>query len=36
MSTQKAQFTTDGTANQFIIDARFIGVLFKEIRIVPQ
>jgi phosphoglycerol transferase len=36
MSTQKVQFTTDGTANQIIIDARFIDMLFKGIRIVPQ
>jgi hypothetical protein len=36
MSTQKVQFITDGTANQIIIDARFIDMLFKGIRIVPQ
>ena len=36
MSTQKIQFTTDGTANQITIDARFIDMLFKGIRIVPQ
>ena len=36
MSTQMVSFVTDGTANQFAIDARFIDMLFKEIRIVPQ
>lgn len=36
MSTQKLEYTTDGTANQISIDARFIDMLFKEIRIVPQ
>jgi hypothetical protein len=36
MATQKVPFTTDGSVNQFAIDARFIDMLFKEIRIVPQ